>query len=436
MAGEKITISWNDVRSERTDAKVKKQEVYERVREHQERIVLEQKNQHAEPNCSKGSLWMKSVFFMAVFGFAGSLLAWGLGEIIRYNDPLEKLKEMRAILRSVNKSELSWEKAQRIFESRKAENPYFGVLADRSLSTEAAISRIDQMAEKDEKQDFIKRLIWHSCIGLLIGLFISSAERIISRNWNSALIDGCLGATAGTIGGVILAFIGNKIYWWLGGGSIESPIATQVFARTIIWSILGLFFAIAPGIVMRNRKKLLVGLLGGVAGGFLGGLLFDGIGHLTDSGVLSRFFGIIGIGTLSGVGIGLIENAMKTGWLKVLSGVIAGKQFIIYKNPTFIGSSQQCEIYLFKDPKVSPRHAAIHSGPQGYTIQNLGSGGTYVNGAAVTKKTLRTGDEISIGNTVLRFEQKERSSIRKNAFAHGSKAKVESKNNYGNISTL
>ena len=35
----------------------------------------------------------------------------------------------------------------------------------------------------------------------------------------------------------------------------------------------------------------------------------------------------------------LIENVIKSGWFKVEEGVIAGKQFVLYRNPTYIGSS-------------------------------------------------------------------------------------------------
>ena len=77
---------------------------------------------------------------------------------------------------------------------------------------------------------------------------------------------------------------------------------------------------------------------------------------------------------------------------------------MIYKNPTQLGSSPKCEIYLFKDPEVSPRHAAIHKVAGGHEIEDLGSAsGTLVNGKPVTRTRLRGGDEIRIGETTLKF---------------------------------
>ena len=112
---------------------------------------------------------------------------------------------------------------------------------------------------------------------------------------------------------------------------------------------------------MRNAKKLAIGLLGGLVGGLIGGALFDPIFTATGgSALLSRLAALVGIGLFAGLGTGLIENAAKNGWLKVTAGLIAGKQFILYRNPTFIGSGPECPIYLFRDPQVGEK-ACRHS---------------------------------------------------------------------------
>jgi pSer/pThr/pTyr-binding forkhead associated (FHA) protein len=115
------------------------------------------------------------------------------------------------------------------------------------------------------------------------------------------------------------------------------------------------------------------------------------------------------IGAFVGLGTGLIENIAKTGWLRVVAGLIAGKQFVLYRNPTYIGSSPQCEVYLFKDAQVRPRHAALHLVPGGFEIEDLNSGsGTFVNGAPITRVRLRNGDQVQIGSTCFVFQEKAR----------------------------
>ena len=126
------------------------------------------------------------------------------------------------------------------------------------------------------------------------------------------------------------------------------------------------------GLVLANFKRLQVGLIGGLIGGVVGGLLYDPVKQMWGEN-LSRLIGIVAIGLVAGVASGVIENVVKTGWVKVVAGMIAGKQFVLYRNPTYIGSSPQSHIYLFKDPKVGRRHAAIHIIPGGYEIEDLPS---------------------------------------------------------------
>jgi len=107
------------------------------------------------------------------------------------------------------------------------------------------------------------------------------------------------------------------------------------------------------------------------------------------------------------VATGLIENVIKSGWFKVTQGIIAGKQFVLYRNPTYVGSSPLCHIYLFKDAAVGRRHAAIHIIGGTYEIEDLPLGAkTFVNGRPVQRARLRNGDRVTIGATAFQFQEK------------------------------
>ena len=149
-------------------------------------------------------------------------------------------------------------------------------------------------------------------------------------------------------------------------------------------------------------------MAGGAIGGLLGGFLFDPISMITETGILSRMVGIVGFGVIAGLAMGLLEEAAKQGWLKVAAGLITGKQFIIYKNPTIIGSSPKSEIYLFKDTAVMPAHAAIHIQGKSFVIEALdGNGAVYVNSQPVSQRRLLNGDFINIGSTQFVFGTKD-----------------------------
>jgi len=70
-----------------------------------------------------------------------------------------------------------------------------------------------------------------------------------------------------------------------------------------------------------------------------------------------------------------------------------------------IGRSMDCDLVLF-DKKASRIHAHISAVGEREILQDLDTpNGTLVNGVAITKKLLDTGDEIQIGETIIRFEK-------------------------------
>ncbi|MFY0536285.1 FHA domain-containing protein [Nannocystis pusilla] len=59
------------------------------------------------------------------------------------------------------------------------------------------------------------------------------------------------------------------------------------------------------------------------------------------------------------------------------------------------------------DRIVSKEHSRITLGPDGrYVVRDVGSlNGTFVNGERVTERVLKSGDQISLGNTTYRFTE-------------------------------
>ncbi len=89
--------------------------------------------------------------------------------------------------------------------------------------------------------------------------------------------------------------------------------------------------------------------------------------------------------------------------------MIAGKQFVLYRNPTYIGSAPNCHVYLFRDPAVGRRHAAIHVVPGGFDLEDLPLGDTTkLNGKPIKRARLQNNDVIEIGSTALTFNERVR----------------------------
>lgn len=70
-----------------------------------------------------------------------------------------------------------------------------------------------------------------------------------------------------------------------------------------------------------------------------------------------------------------------------------------------IGRSMDCDLVLF-DKKASRIHANISAVGGREILQDLDTqNGTLVNGVVISKKLLAPGDEIMIGDTLIRFEE-------------------------------
>lgn len=248
-------------------------------------------------------------------------------------------------------------------------------------------------------------IVMFTCLGLGV------AESIVERSAKKAVIRGLLALALGLVFGFIfdrvaniIFFIGQQIIASLGVQTYKNPGFWLV--RGIAWAAFGVAGGIVYGLVDRSGAKTKYGILGGLIGAGLGGTVFDPISFLTRTGSLSRAVGFGLLGLATGVAIGIVESALKDRWLYVASGPLAGKQFILYKPITTIGSSQSSDIYLFKDTSILPQHGIIElRGAQTFIRSD---GPIFISGAPARNRALQSGDLIQIGRYAFHFRERQR----------------------------
>src|SRR5262249_14098103 len=135
-------------------------------------------------------------------------------------------------------------------------------------------------------------------------------------------------------------------------------------------------------------------------------MIFDPIDMVTHLGGPSRAIGFALFGLATGVAMGIVESALKDRWLYVAAGPLAGKQFILYKPMTSIGSSQQCDIYLFKDTSIQQQHASIELRGAQTFLHALGQ--VYISGQPARTRALQSGDLIQIGRYSFHYRERGR----------------------------
>lgn len=401
MDNSKITVTLDEVNSSQVDQELHRQDIAGRMAEHQEQVRL-----NLDGGAGGGFL-RKAIVYMALFGIVFSVLAWGASECIyEDNPPLLVARNIVSFYLEKNPQCTQGELIQFIRDVRREapelqDNPF---LSEQFLNLDEQAKA--EMVKREEAALTRRLFLWYILIAAVIALGLAIAEGCVSHNWLQVSRSGFAALVLGALGGFLVALFIDRLYQALGGGDLEGSMGKQIFARTVAWGVLGLFVAVAPGMMMRSGKKLLLGCLGGLIGGMVGGTLFDPICTWTGSVVMARFVNVVGLGVGTAVAMTLLESAAKRGWLRVLSGVITGKQFILYRNPTVIGSSPKCEIYLFKDTSILPQHAAINQREGEFYLSAVGTMPVLVNDRETRQTRLRNGDRVRIGQTVMQFESK------------------------------
>jgi hypothetical protein len=250
----------------------------------------------------------------------------------------------------------------------------------------------------------------------------ATAESVVERSLRKGLIRTGISLPLGLVFGFVFYFVANIIYniglsflAAAGVHSFHNPAAWII--RGVAWAAFGAAGGLVYGIIGKSGRKAGYGALGGAVGALLGGLLFDPVAFLLEkhgtqaasvhSAAPSRAIGFALLGMATGIAMGLVESALKDRWLYVTAGPLAGKQFILYKPVTTLGSNQQADIYLFKDAEILPAHATLLL--KGSRIHVVPTGQVYIGGSPIrTTRVLQTGDILRIGRYGFRYQEKQR----------------------------
>ena len=252
----------------------------------------------------------------------------------------------------------------------------------------------------------IPLLVTLTCVGFAV------AESIVERSTRKALTRGGLALPLGMVLGFIFDGIANVFYSiglnicaQAGVHSYHNPAAWIV--RGFAWMVLGAAGGVVYGIIGQSMKKTGYGALGGAIGAAVGGTIFDPISFATHAGATSRAVGFGLLGMATGIAMGLVESALKDRWIYVTAGPLAGKQFILYKPQTAVGSSQSCDIYLFKDPEILPQHATLEL--KGSKLYFIANGPAYIAGQPVRgARVLENGVILQLGRYAFRYQERQR----------------------------
>jgi len=225
-----------------------------------------------------------------------------------------------------------------------------------------------------------------SCVGVVLGVW----QWFWRRHFQTIVLPVILGA----LGCIVGLVWGEALYQVL--KFVELP------ARVIGWGIVGFALGSSQGAARGSMVGALRAGLGGGIGGAVGGILFvllPSISHFPEP--ICRGIAWVLMCSLIGAASALFESLLAGATLKIASGKMEGKEFILDKPRLFIGRDERCDVPIYYDPAIQPKHATLEWTGAGYRIAPIGNAQVIVNGQSVPIKELDHNDVVIIGNTRL-----------------------------------
>jgi hypothetical protein len=278
-----------------------------------------------------------------------------------------------------------------------------------------------------DKKGIFSSMIFGATLGSIIGIAVSAYDGISNRSIQRFLKFGSVGFLLGAVAGAISLPLIYVIYDFLASSANQSQTAGggKVFLLfligTVCWLLFGGFIGLGEGV--GKGTQAWKGVLGGMLGGLLGGILyeinraFNSPSSINEDSPSAHFFAAVSLtllGAAVSASVAFVTSALKSAWLEVLDGKLAGRKIDITKyvdqrlgtvRAGIIGSDEwSSHIYLPGDNGILSHHAQINyaNGSPTITISPEAAKRqeTYLNGRRLTHSSpLVNGDRIQIGST-------------------------------------
>jgi len=240
-------------------------------------------------------------------------------------------------------------------------------------------------------------------IGLFFGFAFGTAEGILVSDRKKALQGGLSGALLGILAGILVTvLIQGLLTGILAAGSFSRRTALELvipLSRTLGWVLLGTAVGAVEGIRSRSGRRILIGIPGGAAGGLAGGALLEFLGQ---GGFWGRGGGLLLMGGAIGLFYSLFEASRAFGVLKVLTGPLRGKEYVLSMRRTRLGRASGSVLDLRGYTGLEPRHLELVAGKEGVVLKPL-EGKVLVNEEPAKERKLLFEDVLEAGNLRLLF---------------------------------
>ncbi len=259
--------------------------------------------------------------------------------------------------------------------------------------------------------------LWVAVVGLAFGGTVIAYDSAVGGAWAAARQRFAKAAVPMFGASFAAGFLAQVVYGEIIKSILEEVLRGQTtvgqndvrlyLARALGWALFGLGVGVTVGLIRKANRLAINGAIGGAIGGAVGGVIFEYLAVNASLGeALTRLAGLAAVGGLIAGATRVVETARRQAWLHITAGGMAGKEFILYHDVTRIGASQDCEVFLLKDPAVAKLHAQIDDRDGQRLLTAMPDAPVYVNQQPVQSHLLRNGDQLQIGNTVITYAER------------------------------
>ena len=253
---------------------------------------------------------------------------------------------------------------------------------------------------------------WTSLVGVGIAVVLAAWSSASSGAWEQAWRRAGFGVAVGAIAGFLAGYAAQALYAsMLDGITIDDLLddsgqveSKMLQARVIGWGLLGTILGAGTGLPL-GAKKVVNGLVGGAIGGAVGGFVFQKVGESATSSTGPQLVGILCTGLAIGLFVGIVDRITRQHWLQGVAGPLRGREIILFKPRTTVGSAPTCDLVLANDPTVAPHHLTLVMAGSGLHLEAAAP--VRVDGAAAPPMTpLRAGQTIEAGRSAFTVGQR------------------------------
>ena len=209
----------------------------------------------------------------------------------------------------------------------------------------------------------VQAIIQGAVMGLVYGYVFGAAEGIAIGEPRKAAFTGLMGAGLGAIAGAGATVLASALLIGIANtaGSDRDQVVGLLLpaSRIVAWGLVGAAIATTEGLRSLSVRRSLAGIIGGLVGGFIGGAALELLIRAIANPALGRAVGFVVMGASVGFFLGEFERRFSYARLRVLTGPLRNKEYLLSRRRTAIGSGVAANVYLKAYPQAESRHADV-----------------------------------------------------------------------------